>query len=72
MLVKFEQNRMLQNVIEKGRICSKCIFALKECSVIVTTSFYDKCRMILTQKRLFPIFQLIPIVHLQVLHDYVH
>ena len=42
-------------------------------SMILATSFYDKNWKILTKKTvLFPKFQLIPILRLQVMHDYVH
>ena len=45
--------------------------------MFLTTSFYDMNQKVLTKKkeekkRLFPKFQLIPILHLQVMHDYVH
>ena len=43
---------------------------LKEYSVIVTKPFYNQNRMIL--KKLLPKFQLIPIIYLQVMQDYVH
>ena len=39
--------------------------------MILTTSLYDLSEKILT-KRLFPKFQLVPILRLQVMHDYVH
>ena len=42
---------------------------LKEYSVILTTPFYDIYEKILI---LFPKFQLILILHLQVMHDHVH
>ena len=52
---------------------------LKEYSVILSTSFYDMNEQILTKKEeeekkksLFPKFQLIQILPLQVMHDYVH
>ena len=40
--------------------------------MILTASFYDMNKKILTKTSLFPKYQLIPILHLQVMHDYVH
>ena len=43
--------------------------------VFLTLSFYDTDQKILKKKKkkmLFPKFQLIPILHLQVMHDLVH
>ena len=37
----------------------------------LTTCFYDMNQKILN-KKLFPKFQLVPILHLQVMHDYMH
>ena len=47
------------------------LFKLKEYSLILKTSFYDKNQKIETKKSLFPKFQLIPILRFQVMHDYV-
>ena len=39
--------------------------------MILTTSFYGMNKKIQTKKNLFPKFKLIPILHFQVMHDYV-
>ena len=44
---------------------------LKEYSVILTTSFNEHKSEDINIKSLFPKFQLIPILRLQVMHDYV-
>ena len=41
-------------------------------SMVSNNSFYDMNQKILTKKWLFPNFQLIPILHLQVMHDNGH
>ena len=49
-----------------------CYVNLKEYSVILLISFYDMNQKIIN-KWLLPKFQLIPILHLQVMYDfYVH
>ena len=50
-------------------ILVKC--TLKEYSVIFTTPFYGMNQKKQKKKSLFPKFQLIPILHFQVMHDYV-
>ena len=47
---------------------------LKEYSMILTTSFYDDVnqKIQIKKKSLFPKCQLIPVLRLQVMHDYVH
>ena len=54
-------------------LTSALVENLKEWSVVPKTSLYDiNLKILIKKKRLLPKFQLIPILRLQVMHDYVH